>query len=124
MFSAFTPMVLKLLWSATLETLYMTFASGFFGALFGIPLGVLLFTTRPGQIFEHKWLNHALSAIVNLGRSVPFVILLVAIIPFTMLLLGTFIGTTAAIVPLSVSAVPLVARLVEGALLDVPAGLN
>ena len=124
MFSAFTPMVLKLLWSATLETLYMTFASGFFGALFGIPLGVLLFTTRPGQIFEHKWLNHALSAIVNLGRSVPFVILLVAIIPFTMLLLGTFIGTTAAIVPLSVSAVPLVARLVEGALLDVPAGLT
>ncbi len=92
--------------------------------MFGIPLGVILFITRPEQIKENKSLNLALSAIVNIGRSIPFVILLVAIIPFTMLILGTFIGTTAAIVPLTISAIPFMARLVEGALMEIPSGLT
>lgn len=124
MFDQLTPQVWGLLWNATVETLYMVFASGIFSALFGIPLGIILFVTRKGQIKENAKLNFVLSSIVNVGRSVPFVILLVAIIPFTMLILGTFIGTTAAIVPLTVSAIPFVARLVEGALMEVPSGLT
>lgn len=124
MFDVLTPQVWTLIGNATLETLYMVFASGFFSAVFGIPLGVILFITRPGQIKENKSLNLALSAIVNIGRSIPFVILLVAIIPFTMLILGTFIGTTAAIVPLTISAIPFMARLVEGALMEIPSGLT
>ncbi|OBX04735.1 methionine ABC transporter permease [Gallibacterium genomosp. 3] len=124
MFDVLTPQVWTLIGNATLETLYMVFASGLFAALFGIPLGVVLFITKKGQIKENKSLNTILSAIVNVGRSVPFVILLVAIIPFTMLILGTFIGTTAAIVPLTISAIPFVARLVEGALMEIPSGLT
>ncbi|AWX15748.1 methionine ABC transporter permease [Mergibacter septicus] len=123
MFEVLTPQVWGLIGEATLETLYMVFASGFFAALFGIPLGIVLFITKKGQIKENQKINFILSAIVNIGRSVPFVILLVAIIPFTMFVLGTFIGTTAAIVPLTVSAIPFVARLVEGALMEVPSGL-
>ncbi|AWX13748.1 methionine ABC transporter permease [Mergibacter septicus] len=123
MFEVLTPQVWGLIGEATLETLYMVFASGFFAALLGIPLGIVLFITKKGQIKENQKINFILSAIVNIGRSVPFVILLVAIIPFTMFVLGTFIGTTAAIVPLTVSAIPFVARLVEGALMEVPSGL-
>ena len=72
---------------------------------------------------ENTKLNTALSTIVNIGRSVPFLVLMVAIIPVTKLLVGTFIGTTAAIVPLSIGAIPFIARLIEGALLEVPSGL-
>lgn len=109
---------------ATFETLYMVIASGISASIFGIPLGIILFTTQKGQIYSNPKLNKVLSLIVNIGRSIPFVILLVAIIPLTMFIMGTFIGTNATIVPLSVSAIPFIARLVEGSLMEVPPGLT
>lgn len=105
------------------ETLWMVFASAFFGTLFGLPLGIALHITKPGQIATNAAVNKSLGIIVNIGRSIPFIILLVAIIPLTRLIVGTSIGTNAAIVPLAISAVPFLARLIEGALMEVPAGL-
>ncbi|MDP0587932.1 MAG: methionine ABC transporter permease [Candidatus Endonucleobacter bathymodioli] len=105
------------------ETCYMVFISGGVSFLLGIPLGVLLYTTRQGCIDENLLVNGLLAGIINAGRSVPFIILMVAIIPFTRLLTGSSIGTIAAIVPLTVAAIPFVARLVEGAINEVPAGL-
>ena len=113
----------KLLLTATWETLYMVAVSGLVGFALGIPLGVILHTTKKGGLLENTSLNKILGAIVNIGRSVPFLVLMVAIIPVTKMLVGTFIGTTAAIVPLTIGAVPFVARLIEGALLEVPTGL-
>ena len=115
--------MINLLLSALGETLVMVAASAAFSALFGIPLGVALHVTKPGAVLAHPLLNRLLGTLVNIGRSVPFIILLVAIIPFTRFVVGTSIGTIAAIVPLTVGAIPFVARLIEGALLEVPSGL-
>lgn len=112
-----------LLTKALGETLLMVFASGSLSFLFGLPLGVILFVTGPGRVAESAFWHRVLAVVVNAGRSVPFIILLVAIIPFTRWVVGTSIGTAAAIVPLSVGAIPFVARLVEGALAEVPADL-
>ncbi len=112
-----------LLLGATGETLYMVAVSGIIGFAVGIPLGVILHITKKGGLAENSKLNTTLGAIVNIGRSVPFLVLMVAIIPLTKLLIGTFIGTTAAIVPLTIGAIPFVARLIESALLEVPSGL-
>ncbi|MGI9277433.1 MAG: methionine ABC transporter permease [Endozoicomonas sp.] len=112
-----------LLTRALWETLYMTALSGGLSFLFGIPLGVLLYITRPGRIMANTLLNRVLGSIVNATRSVPFIILMVAIIPFTRMLVGTSIGTTAAIVPLTLAAIPFVARIAEGAVNEVPGGL-
>lgn len=107
------------------ETLAMTFVSGFFGFVIGLPVGVLLYVTRPGQrqIMENARLYRSLSAVVNIFRSIPFIILLVWMIPFTRIIVGTSIGLQAAIVPLTVGAAPFIARMVENALLEIPAGL-
>ncbi|NHB92477.1 methionine ABC transporter permease MetI [Photorhabdus cinerea] len=105
------------------ETLVMTFVSGFFGFIIGLPIGVLLYVTRPGQIMESNKLYRFLSAIVNIFRSIPFIILLVWMIPFTRLIVGTSIGLQAAIVPLTIGAAPFIARMVENALLEIPSGL-
>ncbi|KLU15778.1 MULTISPECIES: methionine ABC transporter permease MetI [Xenorhabdus] len=105
------------------ETLVMTFVSGFFGFVIGLPAGVLLYVTRPGQIIENGTLYRILSALVNITRSIPFIILLVWMIPFTRLIVGTSIGLQAAIVPLTVGAAPFIARMVENALLEIPTGL-
>ncbi|SFU96418.1 methionine ABC transporter permease MetI [Xenorhabdus koppenhoeferi] len=105
------------------ETLVMTFVSGFFGFVIGLPAGVLLYVTRPGQVIENGALYRILSALVNITRSVPFIILLVWMIPFTRLIVGTSIGLQAAIVPLTVGAAPFIARMVENALLEIPSGL-
>ncbi len=113
----------KLLLGATWETLYMVAVAGLVGFAVGIPLGVILHITKKGGLLENTKLNSGLGAIVNIGRSVPFLVLMVAIIPVTKMLVGTFIGTTAAIVPLTIGAIPFVARLIEGALLEVPTGL-
>lgn len=113
----------KLLLGATGETLYMVAVAGVVGFAVGIPLGVILHITKQDGLAENGRLNSTLGAIVNIGRSVPFLVLMVAIIPVTKLLVGTFIGTTAAIVPLTIGAIPFVARLIEGALLEVPSGL-
>jgi D-methionine transport system permease protein len=115
--------MLEVLLRALGETVLMVLVAGSFGFALGIPLGVLLFVTRPGQIEARPGLHAALSALVNALRAVPFIILLVAIIPLTRLIVGTSIGTAAAIVPLAIGATPFVARIVEGALIEVPAGL-
>ena len=104
------------------ETCYMVAISGGLSFLFGIPLESC-YTSPGGRIKENKLINRLLGSVVNAGRSIPFIILMVAIIPLTRLLTGTSIGTTAAIVPLTVAAVPFVARIAEGALNEVPAGL-
>lgn len=105
------------------ETIVMTFVSGFFGFLIGLPTGILLFLTRKGQIQENRPVNRLASLIVNVFRSIPFIILIVWMIPFTRMMVGTSIGVLAALVPLSVGAAPFIARMVENSLLEVPHGL-
>lgn len=105
------------------QTLLMVAVSCFFAVLFGLPLGVLLFVTRRYQILSSPVLNKIVGAVVNIIRSIPFIILMVAITPFTHFIIGTSIGTAAAIVPLVISAIPFVARLIEGSLAEVAAGL-
>lgn len=107
--------------TATGETLYMSFVSTFFVFLLGFPLGTLLFTTK--SIKPHPKLNHFLETLVNFARSIPFIILLVALIPVTRFLVGTSIGTTAAIVPLTLGAIPFFARLVDNIYQNLPEGL-
>lgn len=115
--------MLELLFKALGETLTMVLVSGAIGLALGIPLGVVLFISKLGQIKEHALLNKALGTVVNIGRSIPFIILIVSIIPLTRLLVGTSIGTMAAVVPLAIGATPFIARLVEGALMEIPSGL-
>ncbi len=115
--------VVSLLLKGTWETILMTFASGFFGFALGLPVGVLLFLTRKGQILEQTAFNRALSVVVNIFRSIPFIILIVWMIPFTRTVVGTSIGVFAALVPLSIGAAPFIARLVENILLALPPGL-
>lgn len=113
----------NLILQATLDTLYMVAISGVISTLLGIPLGVMLYVTRPRQILAMPVLNQALGIITNVGRSIPFIILMVAIIPFTRMLVGTSIGINAASVPLTIAAIPFVARLIEGALNEISPGL-
>ncbi len=112
-----------LLAKGTWETLFMTFVSGFFSFLLGLPIGILLFISRDRQLLQNKTLNGILAFFVNTFRSIPFIILIVWMIPFTRILVGTSIGMQAAIVPLSVGAAPFVARLVENSLLEIPYGI-
>jgi D-methionine transport system permease protein len=115
--------IITLLLKGTLETITMTLLSGFFGFLLGLPAGIFLFLTRKGQIMEHVLFNRILSVVVNIFRSIPFIILIVWMIPFTRALVGTSIGVSAALVPLSIGAAPFIARLVENSLLGLPSGL-
>lgn len=114
---------LSLLLNGLWETIYMTFASGFFGLMLGLPVGILLFLTRRDQLLESRMYHRILSVLVNIFRSIPFIILIVWLIPFTRAIIGTSIGVNAALVPLSIGAAPFIARLVENSLLEVPAGL-
>lgn len=115
--------IIELLLKGTWETIVMTFVSGFFGFALGLPTGILLFLTRKNQILEQPVLNRTLSVLVNIFRSIPFIILIVWMIPFTRALVGTSIGVSAALVPLSIGAAPFIARLVENSLLGLPSGL-
>lgn len=115
--------MLALLLEAFLETLLMVAISSGLAALAGIPLGIVLVATGPGHVLERPALHRVLGGVVNAARSTPFIILLVAIIPFTRLVVGTSIGTAAAIVPLTIAAIPFVARLSEAALREVDPGL-
>ncbi|SDG09022.1 methionine ABC transporter permease [Alloyangia pacifica] len=115
--------LINLLIEATLQTLYMVAISGAIGTLFGLPIGVYLAVSQRGELLSSPWVNKVLGLIVNATRSVPFIILVVAIIPFTRLIAGTSIGTSAAIVPLTIAAVPFIARLVENAIREVDSGL-
>ncbi|MDB5022148.1 MAG: DL-methionine transporter permease subunit [Pedobacter sp.] len=115
--------MISLLLNGTLETILMTFLSGFFGFVLGLPTGVLLFMTRKGEPLQNGPLNQGISIVVNIFRSIPFIILIVWMIPFTRALAGTSIGVQAAIVPLSIGAAPFIARIVENSLLEIPQGL-
>ena len=115
--------MLPLLTKALGETVYMVVVSMIVASLIGIPLGVLLATTAKGQILECMPLNRTIGAVVNALRSIPFIILMVAIIPFTRFIVGTSIGTTAAMVPLVLASIPFIGRQVETSLREVPAGL-
>jgi len=101
----------------------MTLASGFFALLVGLPLGIFLFITGKGQFYETPKTHKALSGIVNIGRSFPFAILIIALIPFTRVIVGTSLGTTASIVPLAIAAAPYIARVVEASFLGIDRGL-
>jgi D-methionine transport system permease protein len=114
--------ILQLLLNATGETLYMVLLAGFFTLLIGLPLGVLLFISRRGGIYPLPRLNASLGSLVNLGRSLPFVVLLIALIPLTRLVVGTTLGSTAAVVPITIGAFPFFARIVENALDEVDKG--
>lgn len=105
------------------ETLMMTFASGLISLAVGLPLGLTLVATARGGIAENLWLNRILGAVINAFRSIPFIILLVALIPVTRLIVGTSLGTAAAIVPLSIAAIPYYARIAEVSLREVDHGL-
>ena len=115
--------MIDLLIKGTWETIFMTFVSGFFGFVLGLPIGVSLFITRRGQIEENKTVNSILSVLVNIFRAIPFIILIVWMIPFTRIIVGTSIGVAAALVPLSIGAAPFIARMVENSLLEIPNGL-
>ncbi len=115
--------LIYMLWESFLETLLMVGVAGTLGAAVGIPLGILLYSTASGGIRPAGLFNRPLGWLVNAVRSTPFIILLVAIIPLTRLIAGTSIGTAAAIVPLTIAAAPLVARLVETSLREVDKGL-
>ena len=115
--------IIPLLTKALGETVYMVTVSMFIATLIGVPLGVLLYVTGKGQILESSLFNRVLGGLVNAVRSIPFIILMVAIIPFTRLLVGSAIGTTAAMVPLVIASVPFIGRQVETSLNEVPYGL-
>ncbi|QJP16368.1 ABC transporter permease [Starkeya sp. ORNL1] len=118
-----SPELIGLIVDSTLETLYMVGIAALLGTVLGLPLGIFLATSGKGELFEAVALNKALGVIVNATRSTPFIILVVAIIPFTRLIAGTSIGTTAAIVPLTLAATPFIARIVEAAVREVDHGL-
>lgn len=115
--------IINLLFQGTIETIIMTLVSGFFGFVLGLPTGIFLFLTRKGQLLENKISHQIVSIIVNIFRSIPFIILIVWMIPFTRTIVGTSIGVSAALVPLSVGSAPFIARLVENSLLEIPSGL-
>ena len=114
--------ILQLLLNATGETLYMVLSAGLFTLLIGLPLGVLLFISRRGGLLPLPRLNRALGGVINLGRSLPFVVMLIALIPLTRLIVGTTLGSTAAVVPITIGAFPFFARIVETALDEVDKG--
>lgn len=118
-----SPELTRIIIEATLDTLAMVAVAGSLGAAFGIPLGIFLATSRKGELFSAPILNAAIGFVVNVTRSTPFIILVVAIVPFTRMIAGTSIGTGAAIVPLTVAATPFIARIVEGAIREVDHGL-
>lgn len=115
--------VIKMLGVGILETLYMTFFSSLVAYLIGLPLGILLVVTDREGIAPLVPLNKVLGIVVNLVRSVPFVILLITVMPFTRLLIGTTIGSTAVVVPLIIASAPYIARLVESSLKEVDKGV-
>ncbi|MCG6205967.1 ABC transporter permease [Rhodopseudomonas sp. HC1] len=118
-----SPELIRMIWSSLLDTLAMVGLSGLFGTLIGLPLGVFLATSRAGELFAAPVANRIIGVIVNATRSTPFIILVVAIVPLTRLLVGTSIGTAAATVPLTIAAIPFIARVIEAAIREVDHGL-
>ena len=115
--------LINLLAAPTLETVYMVMFSTFFATLLGFPIGIALVVTEKGGLVENEAIYRILDGIVNVCRSFPFIILMIVLFPFSRLIVGTTIGTTASIVPLSIGAAPFVGRVVESALKEVEKGL-
>ncbi|WP_037029074.1 methionine ABC transporter permease [Psychrilyobacter atlanticus] len=115
--------IISLLLPAFNETIYMVFFSVIFSLIIGIPTGILLYVTKPGNILSMNKLNKVLDLIINIGRSFPFIILMILVLPISRFIIGTTIGSTASIVPLSISAAPFVARIIEGAVSEVDRGI-
>ncbi|HKN02579.1 MAG TPA: methionine ABC transporter permease [Buttiauxella sp.] len=111
-----------LLLDGTLDTLYMVGLAALFTVIIGLPLGVLLFLTRRGGVLPAPVFNQVIGSVVNVGRSLPFIVLLIALIPFTRIIIGTTLGSTAAVVPITIGAFPFFARVVENALDEVDKG--
>ncbi|CAH0534209.1 D-methionine transport system permease protein MetI [Vibrio stylophorae] len=118
-----TPKLLSLLPGAMLDTLIMVAIASVIGFIVGTVLGVILHQSKLGGIYQNAKLNLILGWVVNVGRSIPFLILMVALVPFTRFVVGTSIGTAGAVVPLTIGIIPFIARLIEGALMEVPSGL-
>lgn len=119
----FTLITADMFFKALGETLFMLGVALVLGAVLGVLVGTTLAVTRSGGILQNRWVNGILGAIVNVIRALPFIVLLVAILPFTRLLVGTSIGVWAAVVPLTVMIAPYIGRLVENSLLEVPGGI-
>jgi len=118
-----SPEIIRLIVESTLDTLAMVGLAGLFGTALGVPLGIFLATSRAGELFAAPVANRIVGVIVNATRSTPFIILVVAIVPFTRLVVGTSIGTAAATVPLTIAAIPFIARVIEAAIREVDHGL-
>jgi D-methionine transport system permease protein len=118
-----SPELMQLIAWSTLDTLTMVALAGAFGTLFGLPLGVFLATSHANELFPAPAANRVLGLVVNATRSTPFIILVVAIVPLTRLIAGTSIGTRAAVVPLTIAAIPFIARVIEAAIREVDQGL-
>ncbi|MGL4867567.1 MAG: methionine ABC transporter permease [Cetobacterium sp.] len=116
-------MVINMLIQATIETIYMVFLSTLFSSLIGFPLGILAAITSDNHIYQNKLINKSLNAIINITRSFPYIILMILLLPLSRFLVGTTIGSTAAIIPLSISAAPFIARIVENCVLEVNKGV-
>lgn len=116
-------MLFSLLSKSLGQTLHMVAVAGLIGSLIGLPIGIFLATSGKGELFAAPAANRLLGLIVNATRSTPFIILVVAIIPFTRMIAGTSIGTSAAIVPLTIATIPFFARLVEAAIREIDKGL-
>lgn len=119
----FDQATLEMLFEGVVDTLYMTLVSTFFSYVFGLIMGTVLVICRPGGIKPRPALYAVLDVVVNLTRSFPFLILMIAVIPFTRMVVGTTIGNNATVVPLVIAAAPFVARLVESSLLEVDGGV-
>ncbi|AVQ16142.1 methionine ABC transporter permease [Fusobacterium gonidiaformans] len=116
-------MLFNMLWTSSLETLYMVFFSTVFALLLGFPFGILLVITKENGLWEHPKFHQVLETSINILRSFPFIILMIVLFPLSRVITGTTIGSTAAIVPLAIGTAPFVARMIEGALLEVDSGL-
>ncbi|ACL19538.1 D-methionine transport system permease protein [Desulfitobacterium sp. LBE] len=115
--------IYQLLVPATGETLYMVMASTLLAYLLGVPLGVILVISSPDHISPNPWIERTLGTVINIFRSAPFIVLLLALIPVTQAIMGTYIGTDAAIIPLVFATAPFVARMVESSLKEIPYGV-
>jgi D-methionine transport system permease protein len=118
-----SPELINMIAWSTLDTLTMVALAGVFGTVVGLPLGVFLATSRAGELFPAPTANRLIGLVVNATRSTPFIILVVAIVPLTRFIAGTSIGTSAAVVPLTIAAIPFIARVIEGAIREVDQGL-
>ena len=123
MFDSFTPEVVQMIGTGIVETLYMTLFSTIFGYVLGLPWGVALSVSAQGGLRPNAVVNKVLGFLANVMRSIPFLILLILVMPFTLFIVGKTYGSTATIVPLTLSAAPLIARMVESSLNDVDAGV-